>query len=101
MTVSFFSGRNNDHAPARQTTRTFFSSGRNNFFHIFFFRSYLERRNNGQTTVSFFSGRNWNGALPWKAPRWKFGFTNLSIGDTQEHQLGIYPEKESLCFNIT
>ena len=24
----------------------------------------------------------------------------MSIGDTQEHQLGIYPEKESLCFNI-
>ncbi len=28
------------------------------------------------------------------------GFTNLLIGDTQEHQLDIYPEKELLCFNI-
>jgi len=28
------------------------------------------------------------------------GFTNLSIGDTQEHQLDIYPEKDLLCFNI-
>jgi hypothetical protein len=25
----------------------------------------------------------------------------VSIGDTREHQLGVYPEKESLCFNIT
>ncbi len=33
--------------------------------------------------------------------RWKFGITNyLSIGDTQEHQLDIYQEKESLCVNI-
>ncbi len=39
----FFSGRNNDRAPARL---------------LFFFRLYLERPNNGQTTVSFFSGRN-------------------------------------------
>ena len=28
------------------------------------------------------------------------GFTNLFIGDTQEHQLDIYPEKELLWFNI-
>ncbi len=28
-------------------------------------------------------------------------YLEVSIGDTQEHQLGIYPEKESLCFNIT
>ena len=27
-------------------------------------------------------------------------YLEVSIGDTQEHQLGIYPEKESLCFNI-
>ncbi len=26
--------------------------------------------------------------------------TILFGGDTQEHQLGIYPEKESLCLNI-
>ncbi len=48
---------------ARQTTRTFFS-GRNNDrapAKFIFFWSYLERRNNGQTTVSFFSGHNWNG----------------------------------------
>ena len=46
-----------------------------------------------QTTVTFFFPVVIN-------PHWKFGFTNLSIGDTQEHQLGIYPEKKSLCFNI-
>ena len=28
-------------------------------------------------------------------------YLEVSIGDTQEHQLGIYPEKESLCLNIT
>ncbi len=28
-------------------------------------------------------------------------YLEVSIGDTREHQLGIYPEKESLCFNIT
>ncbi len=28
-------------------------------------------------------------------------YLEVSIGDTQEHQLGVYPEKESLCFNIT
>ena len=28
-------------------------------------------------------------------------YLEVSIGDTQEHQLGIYPEKKSLCFNIT
>jgi hypothetical protein len=26
-------------------------------------------------------------------------YSEVSIGDTQEHQLGIYPEKESLCLN--
>jgi hypothetical protein len=46
MTRTFFSGRNNDRAPARQTTRTFFS-GCNN-----------DRASARQTTVSFFSGRN-------------------------------------------
>ena len=45
-TVSFFSGCNNDRAPARQTTVSFFS-GRNN-----------DRAPAKQTTVSFFSGRN-------------------------------------------
>ncbi len=28
-------------------------------------------------------------------------YLEVSIGDTREHQLGVYPEKESLCFNIT
>jgi hypothetical protein len=28
-------------------------------------------------------------------------YLEVSIGDTQEHQSGVYPEKESLCFNIT
>ncbi len=28
-------------------------------------------------------------------------YLEVSIGDTQEHQLGVYPEQESLCFNIT
>ncbi len=28
-------------------------------------------------------------------------YLEVSIGDTQDHQLGIYPEKESSCFNIT
>ncbi len=28
-------------------------------------------------------------------------YLEVSIGDTQEHQLGIYPETESLCFDIT
>ena len=28
-------------------------------------------------------------------------YLEVSIGDTREHQLGIYPEKESLCLNIT
>ncbi len=28
-------------------------------------------------------------------------YLEVSIGDTWEHQLGVYPEKESLCFNIT
>ncbi len=28
-------------------------------------------------------------------------YSEVSIGDTREHQLGVYPEKESLCFNIT
>jgi hypothetical protein len=27
-------------------------------------------------------------------------YLEVSVGDTQEHQLGVYPEKESLCFNI-
>ena len=27
-------------------------------------------------------------------------YLEVSIGDTQEHQLDIYQEKESLCFNI-
>ncbi len=25
----------------------------------------------------------------------------VTIGDTREHQFSVYPEKESLCFNIT
>ncbi len=28
-------------------------------------------------------------------------YLEVLIGDTQVHQLGIYPEKESLCLNIT
>jgi hypothetical protein len=28
-------------------------------------------------------------------------YSEVSIGHTQEHQLDVYPEKESLCFNIT
>ncbi len=28
-------------------------------------------------------------------------YLEVSIGDTREHQLGVDPEKESLCFNIT
>jgi len=28
-------------------------------------------------------------------------YLEVSIGDTREHQLDVYPEKESLCFNIT
>ncbi len=28
-------------------------------------------------------------------------YLEVSIGDTREHQLGVYPEKESLYFNIT
>ena len=28
-------------------------------------------------------------------------YLEVSIGDTQEHQLSIYPEKESLCLKIT
>ena len=28
-------------------------------------------------------------------------YLEVSIGDTPEHQLGVYPEKKSLCFNIT
>jgi hypothetical protein len=28
-------------------------------------------------------------------------YLKVSIGDTQERQLSVYPEKESLCFNIT
>ncbi len=28
-------------------------------------------------------------------------YLEVSIGDIREHQLGIYREKESLCFNIT
>ncbi len=28
-------------------------------------------------------------------------YSEVTIGDTREHQLGVYPEKESLCFNIT
>ncbi len=31
----------------------------------------------------------------------EWSYLEVSIGDTQENQLGIYPEKESLCFNIT
>ncbi len=46
MTRTFFSGRNNDRAPARQTTRTFFS-GHNS--------DPVPAR---QTTRNFFSGRN-------------------------------------------
>ncbi len=42
----FFSCRNNDRAPARQTTVFFFSGGNN------------DHAPAGQTTVSFFSGRN-------------------------------------------
>ncbi len=30
-----------------------------------------------------------------------WSYLEVSIGDTREHQLGVYPEKESLCFNIT
>ncbi len=28
-------------------------------------------------------------------------YLEVSIGDIQEHPLGVYPEKESLYFNIT
>ncbi len=28
-------------------------------------------------------------------------YLEVSIGDTREHQLGVYPEKELFCFNIT
>ena len=28
-------------------------------------------------------------------------YLEVSIGNTREHQLGVYTEKESLCFNIT
>ncbi len=42
----FFSGRNNDRAPARQTTRIFFSS------------IVLRTNQCGMTTRTFFSGRN-------------------------------------------
>ncbi len=28
-------------------------------------------------------------------------YLEVSIGDTQEHQFTVYPEKESFCFNIT
>jgi hypothetical protein len=28
-------------------------------------------------------------------------YLEVSISDIQEHQLGVYPEKESLCFNKT
>ena len=28
-------------------------------------------------------------------------YLEVSIGDTREHQLGIYPEIELLCLNIT
>jgi hypothetical protein len=31
----------------------------------------------------------------------KRSYLEVSIDDTQEHQLGVYLEKESLCFNIT
>ncbi len=31
----------------------------------------------------------------------EWSYLEVSIGDTWEHQLGVYPEKESLCFNIT
>ncbi len=27
-------------------------------------------------------------------------YLEVSIGDTREHQLEVYPDKESLCFNI-
>ena len=104
--------RTKNRQPARQTTGTFFISGRNRQNHNsttrqtddwnFFFPGRNRQNQPARQTTGtfFFSGCNWNGALPWKATRWKFGFTNLSIGDTQAHQLGIYPEKESLCFNI-
>ena len=91
----FFSGRNRQNrAPNRQTTVSFI------------FPAVIDRAPARETTVSFFSGRN-NYCTPARQTtvsfflRWKFGFTNnLSIGDTQEHQLDIYQEKESLCFNI-
>ncbi len=35
------------------------------------------------------------------SPKKERSYLEVSIGDTQEHQLGVYPEKESLCFNIT
>jgi hypothetical protein len=28
-------------------------------------------------------------------------YLKVSIGDTREHPIGVYPEKESLYFNIT
>ncbi len=28
-------------------------------------------------------------------------YLEVSISDTRGHQLGVYPEKESLCFDIT
>ncbi len=28
-------------------------------------------------------------------------YLEVSIGDTRKHQFSVYPEKESLCFNIT
>ncbi len=41
------------------------------------------------------------GVLNLDSLKKEHSYLEVSIGDTQEHQLGVYPEKESLCFNIT
>jgi hypothetical protein len=56
---------------------------------------------NGQMTVPFSGCNLIDEGTPQKTSLIIFIFQNMRYGDTQEHPLGVYLEKESLYFNIT
>jgi hypothetical protein len=88
MTVSFFSGCNNDRAPARQMTRTF-------FLVVITIAHPPDRQ-----LELFFPVVITIAHPPDRRLENPPSYLEVSIGDTREHPLGVYLEKESLYFNI-
>ncbi len=84
----FFSGHNNDCAPARQTTRTFFS-GRNN-----------DCAPARQTTRTFFSGRNNESIL---FPIWKKGSSSPRkawAGSSSPREVSVPARLGLICSSV-